>query len=52
MSREDFLAERRIAVLSTEDPDGLPYLTAICFAYEGGAFPDAPGFRLSWGDRG
>jgi PPOX class probable F420-dependent enzyme len=38
VSREDFLAERRIAVLSTEDPDGLPYLTAIWFAYEDGAF--------------
>jgi len=38
VSREDFLAERRIAVLSTEDPDGLPYLTAIWFSYEDGAF--------------
>jgi PPOX class probable F420-dependent enzyme len=38
VSREDFLAERRIAVLSTEDPDGLPYLNAIWFAYEDGAF--------------
>jgi PPOX class probable F420-dependent enzyme len=38
VTREDFLAERRIAVLSTEDPDGLPYLTAIWFAYEDGAF--------------
>lgn len=37
MSREDFLGERRIAVLSTEEPDGLPYLTAIWFAYEDGA---------------
>jgi len=38
VSREDFLGERRIAVLSTEDPDGLPYLNAIWFAYEEGAF--------------
>jgi PPOX class probable F420-dependent enzyme len=38
MSRDQFLAKRRIAVLSTEDPDGLPYLTAVWFAYEDGAF--------------
>ena len=38
MSREDFLAERRIAVLQTEDPDGAAYLTAIWFAYVDGAF--------------
>ena len=38
LSRDEFLAGRRIAVLSTEDPDGLPYLTAIWFAYEDGAF--------------
>ena len=38
MNRDELLAGRRIAVLSTEDPDGLPYLTAIWFAYEDGAF--------------
>ena len=38
MNRHELLAGRRIAVLSTEDPDGLPYLTAIWFAYEDGAF--------------
>jgi PPOX class probable F420-dependent enzyme len=38
VSREDFLAERRIAVLQTEDPDGAAYLTAIWFAYVDGAF--------------
>jgi PPOX class probable F420-dependent enzyme len=38
VSRDDFLAERRIAVLSTEDPDGLPYLTAVWFSYDDGAF--------------
>ena len=37
MNRDELLAGRRIAVLSTEDPDGLPYLTAIWFAYEDGA---------------
>jgi PPOX class probable F420-dependent enzyme len=36
--RDEFLAERRIAALSTEDPDGLPYLTAIWFSYEDGIF--------------
>jgi nitroimidazol reductase NimA-like FMN-containing flavoprotein (pyridoxamine 5'-phosphate oxidase superfamily) len=38
VSRDEFLAQRRIAVLATEDPDGSTYLTAIWFAYEGGAF--------------
>jgi PPOX class probable F420-dependent enzyme len=38
VNRHELLAGRRIAVLSTEDPDGLPYLTAIWFAYEDGAF--------------
>jgi PPOX class probable F420-dependent enzyme len=38
VSRDDFLAGRRIAVLATEDPDGSTYLTAIWFAYEDGAF--------------
>ena len=38
MSRDLFLAERRIAVLCTEGPDGLPYLTAVWFAHEDGAF--------------
>jgi hypothetical protein len=38
VSREQFLAERRIGVLATEDPDGSTYLTAIWFAYEDGAF--------------
>jgi PPOX class probable F420-dependent enzyme len=38
VSREDFLAERRIAVLQTEDADGAAYLTAIWFAFEDGTF--------------
>jgi PPOX class probable F420-dependent enzyme len=38
VNREAFLAERRIAVLQTEDPDGAAYLTAIWFAFEDGAF--------------
>jgi nitroimidazol reductase NimA-like FMN-containing flavoprotein (pyridoxamine 5'-phosphate oxidase superfamily) len=38
VSREEFLAQRRIAVLATEDPDGSTYLTAIWFAYEDGVF--------------
>jgi hypothetical protein len=38
MSRDVFLAERRIAVLATENPDGSTYLTAIWFEYEEGAF--------------
>jgi PPOX class probable F420-dependent enzyme len=38
VSRDAFLAERRIAVLATEDPDGSTYLTAIWFAYDDGAF--------------
>jgi PPOX class probable F420-dependent enzyme len=38
VSRDAFLAERRIAVLATTDPDAATYLTAIWFAYEDGAF--------------
>jgi nitroimidazol reductase NimA-like FMN-containing flavoprotein (pyridoxamine 5'-phosphate oxidase superfamily) len=38
VSRDEFLAQRRIAVLATEDPDGSTYLTSIWFAYEDGAF--------------
>jgi hypothetical protein len=38
VSRDEFLAGRRIAVLCTDDSNGLPYLTAIWFAYEDGAF--------------
>jgi PPOX class probable F420-dependent enzyme len=34
---EDFLAERRIACLATEDPDGSAYLTAVWFLVEDGA---------------
>ena len=33
----EFLAERRIACLATEDPDGSAYLTAVWFLHEGGA---------------
>jgi hypothetical protein len=38
VNRDELLAGRRIAVLSTEDPDGLPYLTAVWFLWEDGAF--------------
>ena len=34
---EDFLAERRIACLATENPDGSAYLTAVWFLHEEGA---------------
>jgi hypothetical protein len=33
---EEFLAERRIACLATEDPDGSAYLTAVWFLHEDG----------------
>lgn len=38
MTREEYLAERRIAVLATTDADGSAYLTAVWFAYEDGVF--------------
>ena len=38
MSRDEFLAERRIAILATLDPDGTPYLTAVWFLWLDGAF--------------
>jgi len=38
VDRDLFLAERRIAILATLDPDGSPYLTAVWFVWEGGAF--------------
>jgi F420H(2)-dependent biliverdin reductase len=34
---EEFLAERRIACLATEDPDGSAYLTAVWFLHEDAA---------------
>jgi PPOX class probable F420-dependent enzyme len=33
---DDFLQERRIASLATEEPDGSAYLTAVWFLYEDG----------------
>jgi PPOX class probable F420-dependent enzyme len=38
VTRDELLAERRIAVLATDDPDGSTYLTAVWFAFEDGAF--------------
>lgn len=38
MNREAFLAERRIAILATLEPDGSPYLTAVWFLWRDGAF--------------
>ena len=38
MDRESFLAEPRIAVLSTADADGAAYLSSIWFEFSGGAF--------------
>jgi len=38
VKRDKFLADRRIAVLATLDPDGAPYLTAIWFLWADGAF--------------
>jgi predicted pyridoxine 5'-phosphate oxidase superfamily flavin-nucleotide-binding protein len=38
VSRDAFLAELRIAVLATEDRDGSPYLSAVWFLWDGGAF--------------
>jgi PPOX class probable F420-dependent enzyme len=35
-SVDDFLRERRIASLATEEPDGSAYLTAVWFLYEEG----------------
>lgn len=37
-SREDFLAELRIAVLATENMDGSSQLSAVWWLYEDGAF--------------
>ena len=33
---DDFLRDRRIACLATEEPDGSAYLTAVWFLYEDG----------------
>jgi PPOX class probable F420-dependent enzyme len=38
VNRDAFLAERRIAVLATVDPDGTSYLTAVWFLWLDGAF--------------
>ena len=38
MTRGEYLAERRIAVLATTDADGSAYLTAVWFAYGDGVF--------------
>ncbi len=38
MERAEFLAERRVAVLATEEPDGSTYLSAIWFEFVDGAF--------------
>lgn len=38
MSRDAFLAERRIAMLATADEDGSIYLTAVWYLWEDGAF--------------
>lgn len=38
VDREAFLAQRRIAILATLEPNGLPYLTAVWFLWEDGAF--------------
>jgi len=38
VNADAFLAERRIAVLATLDPDGSPHLVAIWFEWSDGAF--------------
>jgi Pyridoxamine 5'-phosphate oxidase len=38
LTRDEFLAERRIAVVATEDPDGSAYLSAVWFDFIDGAF--------------
>jgi PPOX class probable F420-dependent enzyme len=38
VNADEFLAERRIAVLATVDPDGSPHLVAIWFEWADGAF--------------
>ena len=38
MTRDEFLSERRIAILATEDPDGSAYLSAVWFDFIDGAF--------------
>jgi PPOX class probable F420-dependent enzyme len=38
VNRDAFLAERRIAILATLEPDGSPYLTAVWFVWQDGAF--------------
>jgi nitroimidazol reductase NimA-like FMN-containing flavoprotein (pyridoxamine 5'-phosphate oxidase superfamily) len=47
VDRDAFLAERRIAVLATDDADGSAYLTAVWFLWEDGAFlvPTGAGSR-------
>jgi len=38
VNRDAFLAERRIAVLATLEPDGTPYLTAVWYLWRNGTF--------------
>ena len=38
MTRDEFLAERRIAIVATEDPEGSAYLSAVWFEFIDGAF--------------
>ena len=38
MTRDEFLAERRIAIIANEDPDGSAYLSAVWFEFIDGAF--------------
>jgi PPOX class probable F420-dependent enzyme len=38
VNRDAFLADRRIAVLATLEPDGSPYLTAVWYLWRDGTF--------------
>src|SRR5581483_12220791 len=38
VNRDAFLAERRIAILATLEPEGPPYLTAVWFLWRDGVF--------------
>jgi PPOX class probable F420-dependent enzyme len=38
VNRDAFLAERRVAILATLDPEGFPYLTAVWFLWRDGSF--------------
>jgi uncharacterized protein YhbP (UPF0306 family) len=38
MTRDEFLSERRIAILATEEADGSAYLSAVWFEFVEGAF--------------